>query len=249
MMKILLKSILFLSAANMIMQATTVTVVAPNAQTSDSGQTDNLAPFGPDDWTYQWDFAASQFSTVSIGSTITSIGFRQSQFDGDAPDIEYNLPRWDLQLSSGRNAIGSLAKNFLANIGADVVMVRSGSLTVPVNSFQGNGTPPGPFFVITFQTPYIYTGGDLLATLRKQGSSPETSLYVDSITGGSSAFVNSVASAGDTATSGSVNFYHIPIAQFTFETPVTVPEPSAYTLFGSGLLGFAVLARRRRNGR
>src|SRR5438445_7139051 len=109
MTKNLLRSIVFISSLNIAAHAATLTIVAPNANTSVSGDTDAQGPFGDSDWTLQWDFAASQFSTVPVGSPITSIGFRQSQFDGDGPDIAYTLPRWDLQLSSSRNAIGSLS--------------------------------------------------------------------------------------------------------------------------------------------
>src|SRR3954463_14356919 len=112
MTKNLLRSIVSISFLNIAVHAAALTIVAPNENTSVSGDTDSQGAFGDSDWTLQWDFAASQFSTVPIGSPITSIGFRQSQFSGDEPDIAYTLPRWDLQLSSSQNAIGSLSRRF-----------------------------------------------------------------------------------------------------------------------------------------
>lgn len=226
----------------MALHASTITIVAPNSKTTTPGTADTLAPFGDTDYTFQWAFKASQFATVPIGSTITAIGFRQSSTDPTAPNVSFTLPNWNLQLSSTSKAIGSLATQFLSNIGADVVTVYSGPLTVPAGGFVGGGSPSNPFFLITLTTPYTYKGGNLLTTLRKQGAGPK--LWVDA------ANVNSV---GDTvgfgtftATGGTAEFYNYPITEYVFSTSSVVPEPSTCALLGSGLLGFVALTLRRR---
>lgn len=224
------------------LHASTITIVAPNSKTTIPGTADNLAPFGDADWTYQWAFKASQFATVPIGSTITAVGFRQSSIDSTAPDVPFTLPNWNLQLSSTPKAIGSLATQFLSNIGADVVTVYSGPLTVPAGGFVGGGSPSNPFFLITLTTPYTYLGGNLLTTLRKQGAGPK--LWVDAAN--VNGIGDTVASGTFTATSGAAHFFNYPITEYVFSTPSAVPEPSTCALLGSGLLGFVALTLRRR---
>jgi len=59
---------------------------------------------------------------------------------------------------------------FANNVVGAQTLVRSGSLTIPTASFKTNPTAPHPFgFLIQFDTPYTYSGGNLLLELRTTG--------------------------------------------------------------------------------
>lgn len=203
-------------------------VVAPNANTSVSGDIFQKSIFdSPGPVTFQWDVAASQLTSL-VGTTITGIGFR---LQGGAPTwpTDSLSPSFDLELSGSANPIGSLSSTQANNIGANATTVYNSSLDIPVNSLVG-GSSPNPFYVINFTTPYAYAGGDLLLTLNSVGG---IGPYVDanniydpngpySVTyGDTSATVHGYSAA---------EFYSFPITEFQY-TALT-PEPGYLVLLG-----------------
>lgn len=219
-------------------------IVAPSANTSANGSADTVIPFGePDDsWTFQWQLAASQL-TAMAGDTITGIGFRLAtgQFSVPAGTL---IGLWDLELSSAANALGSLSSTVTSNIGPHATSVFDSSITLPALT---GGTGPNPFFLISFSTPYTYTGGDLLMTLNVTNGNLLQELDGNVVDGNG----NTVGfDFGDASTR--VGFYDYPITEFQF-TPATTPptpEPALLPLLLCG--GFALIsfhrARRRKSG-
>jgi hypothetical protein len=221
--------------------ATAATIVAPNVFTSSDapGATVGVFRGGNADITFQWVFPASDFSTVPLGSPITAIGFRLDLGNTTRPASPINIAQWNLQLSKSTSASLTLNPTFAANVAPDVVTVRSGPLTIPVNAFPGLQNP-NPFYDIPFTTSYLYTGGNLLVTLKHTAHSGEQSLIsndADVVSGGRG---QSNSNSGFTATSGDTNIFHFPVTRFTF-----VPEPASLLLVGCGLMPFALVSRRR----
>jgi hypothetical protein len=221
-------------------------LVAPNANAGANGDTGTVLVFGSGSGntsTLQWSLAASQLTAMQ-GATITGIGFR---LPGDADTIttDTTVGTWDLQLSGSLNPIGSLDPTPANNIAPDAVTVFDAALVIPANSLVG-GAGPNPFFVITFTTPFTYTGGDLLMTLVEPNTA---NVLVDA---------NSVDANGDTAGCNPApgcrgQFFNYPTTEFVFSgTTTPVPEPPSLLLIMTAiclLTGFAVQRVRQTSTR
>ncbi len=219
-------------------------VIAPNANTAVEGNTLTLAPFQIAS-TFQWVFAASELSSVPTGSLVTGIGFRLDGGRATGPAAALNFSRWDLQLSQSLNAPGALDVDFADNIGPDVVTVHSGPLTIPTNFFTGDASP-NAFATIVFTTPYTYTGGNLLLTLREVGGvANPLSLDAVSLPLAGTDSVGVVENAD--ATSGAAHQVNVPVTAFTFTPPAAVPAPATLLLLVSAVavLGTVRAWRRR----
>jgi hypothetical protein len=221
-------------------QGSASVVVTPNANTNVEGNDSTVSPFRFADFAMQWILDDSLFSSVPVGSRVTAIGFRLdgTQTSQPATDVTYN--RWDLQLSNSSKGPGTLSSTFANNVGSNAVNVRSGPLTIPANAFVD---VPGvnPFYYISFSTPYIYSGGDLLVTLRLTGNQ---NIRVDAVTPTSIAGIGNTVGTFDSdanAQTGGVGFFNMPVTAFQFEA-AQVPEPSTFVLLG---LGFGALVFRR----
>jgi hypothetical protein len=222
-------------------------IVTPNADDGTEGNNSTVIPFSNVAWTFQWAVAASQLGSVPAGSQLTAIGFRLDGGQPPGPSSSFTIANWNLQLSRSLRAPGSLSATYASNIGADVVLVRSGPLTLAPNSFPG-GASPNPFVDVTFTTPYTYTGGDLLVTLRQSGGGPL--LQLDSISL-PNALIDSVGSFGDNAAaSGVAHLFSVPVNDFQFTMATAIPEPAGLTLVASGaLVALRYLRRRRKAAR
>ena len=206
------------------------TIVAPNGNTSANGNSSQLDPFGEggNPQEFQWLLNGSQLTSM-VGDNITAIGFRvASGLSDQAPST---INSFDMELSSSNNPIGSLSTTYADNIGSNAVTVYNAPLSLPALT---GGAGPNPFFLITFETPFTYTGGNLLMTLI---SSSDDSFAVDA---------NAVGDGlGDTVAfyptnSTKAEYYNYPITEFQF----TTPEPPSFCLLVLGLLAFGPLARR-----
>jgi hypothetical protein len=158
---------------------------------------------------------------------------------GDRTFAQYNI-----QLSTSNFAPLSLSIVYADNIGPDVVTVRSGPLTLPDGSFTNSAGAPNAFGpIITFPTPYTYAGGDLLITIRHTGHGLFSD-HMDGVTG--NALISGMASFGfDSPFEDGLFLRGSPVYQLQFE-PVTVPEPTTFTLLAVGVLGGYARLRRKR---
>jgi hypothetical protein len=217
--------------------AAAITDVIPNGNTSVNGNALQYGIFGESSsssYTFQWELAASQLTPL-VGDSLTAIGFRL--YSGEATVTgPTTITSFDLELSSALNPIGSLSTTFANNIGPDAVTVYNNSLTL--GTLTG-GSGPNPFFLITFSTPYTYTGGNLVVT--------------ETIFGGSRFGVdaNSVGDGyGDTVSNvlglpTNAEFYAYPITEFQ---ATSTPEPATLVTLTGGLLALVGL-RLRKSGR
>ncbi len=145
-----------------------------------------------------------------------------------------NIVQWNWQRSTGTNPVLTLSSTFANNNGPNVVTVRSGALSISAGTFPSSGSPRG-FYTIGFTTPFTYTGGEVVVTMRHT-SHAGSSFLNDAVNVG--ALGNTLGNVFD-STTGSTNFFHFPVTRFT-----VTPEPGSLVLAAIGVL--AASARRRR---
>lgn len=223
-------------------------IVVPISGQSDGGH--NFSPvFDTRAMSLQWAYSSSLLSSLAPGTQITGIAFRRSASDNITSN-DYTYANWDLTVSKSDRPAGGLSTHFATNQDADAVTVygsvppdtvnNSDSLTV-IQSSYAHGTAPrawGP--EIVFNTPYTYTGGDLLFSL--QHSSGASSLGIDSIAGTTGTANSIIAVSNATATDGTSNSL-LPVAELF----VSSPEPATLGLVAPALA--LMLPRRRARSR
>jgi hypothetical protein len=226
-----------LVASGLADRARAAFVVAPNAYTNAEAPVETIYPFrgANDPSALQWILPAANFAAVAPGSLFTGIGFRLNASSAGVTTA-VNFAEWNLQLSTAINPALSLSTTLATNIGADVVTVRSGPLSIPANAFPTGPSPPG-FYAIPFTTPFAYNGGELVVTLRHTGH-PGSHELVSNDAVAAGALGNTVGGSF-TSTTGTVNFFNFPVARFT-----VTPEPQCLVLLAIGLLAMTSFRRR-----
>jgi hypothetical protein len=180
---------------------------------------------------------------------LTGLTFRlNNNYAPSLPQINY--ADYTIELSSFSGA--SLSMTFAANL-LNPITVRSGAFSFDAGAFPtgaSQSTPNGFGGFITFQTPYSYSAGDLLVSLRHsqpQGPADDPYWSTDAYDSGTSSVIGHDA----TATIGSTVWPYSPITEFTTAplnedgTLATVPEQtSTLTLLGAGILALGGFGRR-----
>lgn len=167
-------AILFFSATK---AQTSVTV--PNL-TSTAAFT---GPFANSTRTYQLIIDDSQLTALS-GKYLTSISLRIPASAASAwPASNTTYPDYQIYLSDGVEP-ANRQLNFAANVVGTQTQVRSGSLLIPSGAVTNNGSFS---FDINFNTPYLYTGTNLVIEIRHTGSNGTTT-SVDAVGTGVSGY-------------------------------------------------------------
>lgn len=238
-MKLFLKvaSLLFAFAAVFSAQATVI--VAPNANATTEGISNNLIPF--DSWTtglrYQQRTSASEFGLLTDPSYINAIAFRR--------DANFTLPAFNFNYSSitlGLSTLtSSLTNNFAANRGRDFTIVYSGSLNVSVPGVT-SGIGPNSFnFIISFQTPFFYdpSQGDLLWELQNFGTYSGTEQLILDYIPSTTPILDRLYATSPMATTGTTQSSGL-------VTRFTIPEPTTLGFVSFGLAGLSFQRRRQK---
>lgn len=211
------------------------TIVAPGAFEDTVGDAGVVTPLDNSEATYQVVYGEDQLTDIGLGMPITGVAWRMSP-SGAPPSFPVADQTWssyDIEVSTSLNPPGSLSSLFADNINpADVIMARSGPLTIPAGSFTNNGQQEAQEFgyVIGFDTPFVYSGGDLLFTIRHTGSGDER-CFVDAVNkndapsyGAEARYIWSYGGVSGMSASAA-------ISQLTF-----VPEPASLLLVVVGTL-------------
>ncbi len=139
-----------------------VTAVPPAFENTATNGT-FLGPLANAARTYQFLIRADQL-TAHVGRLINGITYRSLVSATTAwPTAPITFSSYDIRLS-GSVLPANRSLTFALNVVGPQTLVRSGSLTIDTNAY-GFGGSPAPFGpVIAFQTPYLYTDGNLATT-------------------------------------------------------------------------------------
>jgi len=144
--------------------------------------------------TAQMIYSADELKTIPVGAAIDSLSIRlQPSATGNPPPswpaMDLNYANYDVKLSklaAGLTVPTTSTSNFNTNIDAgSAVVVRSGPMTIPANSFGAGAAQPvvNPWneYIIHFTTPYIYDGQDLVVTVSHDGFDAVGTRFLDAV--------------------------------------------------------------------
>lgn len=132
--------------------------------------------------TFQQVTSPALMSGLEIGDEIIGIAVRGNRYSPSWPPSPRNYADYSIWLGQSMNPPSSIDRTFANNRGPDFTQVRSGPLTFAPNSFPGGGEPNDFAPVISFTTPYVYQGGELLIEMSHPGNGIDW-LYLDIATG------------------------------------------------------------------
>ncbi|WP_299180239.1 T9SS type A sorting domain-containing protein [uncultured Chryseobacterium sp.] len=128
-----------------------------------------LGPFANATRTYQMIIDDTQLTTLS-GKYLTSISFRLPASAASAwPASDATFSSYEIYLSDGVDPVNRQL-DLVANVVGPQTQVRSGSLLIPAGSFTVGGNPNAFTFDVTFDTPWLYNGTNLVIEIRHTGS-------------------------------------------------------------------------------
>jgi hypothetical protein len=225
-----------------------VSAVVPNIYTNTTapGYSGTLIGVTASPFTTELIWNANQLTGL-IGSQLTSIQYREGH--GLPNGYPFSTTTWsDYRISLAPSvAPSAVSATFADNFTASPTLVRSGPLTVAPFAWPIGGSPSPWGVQILFDTPYLYTGGNLAILISQPGSSnpdPGNGLldaWSSSSPGNGTDFQSVIASSFN-ATTGALSAFGT-VVLLNGTTPV--PEPSTFVLVGGAATIVGVFRRRR----
>jgi len=203
-------------------------LVVPSDYTSTPGTGQFSSQFYTTPRTYQL-LIHQDLLTNLIGQEIQALSWRlPTAATENWPPTDITIPNWDLYLSSSVDPALRSLTDFSANVVGPQKMVRFGSLFIPANSYTFGNTPNNWGPEITFDSLYLYTGGNLLIEMRQTGFT-STNRSVDALTTSTSGYgtmFSACYASSYTGNSGSGGNFSI--VRLTADDPVPV-ELTSFT--------------------
>jgi hypothetical protein len=214
-------------------------VVVPNSAQGAPGGGTFLGPLSTAQRTYQLLIDDVELTGL-LGQQISGVTWRLlPSAVNNYPAADATFTSFDIRLSGSVDP-SARSLTFADNVVGPQTLVRSGPLNIPAGSFPAGGSPTTFGHVVTFDTPYTYTGGNLLMELRHTGISS------------ASASVDSVLASGGPSNGYGVRFSAAWQSSYTATSGLqgnavvtnflVVPEPAAA---GLASLAFVAVASRR----
>jgi hypothetical protein len=203
--------------------------------TSTSANNFDDGPLGATNQHIQQVYSSSLLSGLNVGDQITAIGFRI--VSNGVSVASQTVPDYSIWMGTAALSPSNMSSTFASNRGVDFTMVRSGALNITPGQFPG-GPGNNPFGYISFNTPYTYTGGNLLIELSYAnfplgGASVEDSFPYDAN------LAETAFGTGPGSTTADVGLYNEALVMSFMVTPI--PEPTTMALIAMGLVGLPLL--------
>ena len=180
------------------------TLVVPNGYSNVPGNNTFLGPLSTTARTYQLLIHADQL-TDFINKTLITIAFRlPSNANADWPPLNIEVLTYDIYLSGSVNP-SERSLVFAQNIVGPQTQVRTARYDIPQGSYSSGASPNGFGPELSFDSPYLYTGGNLLIEIRHTGFTGTASRSNDAIgtaTTGYGTQFSACWQTGNTATNG-----------------------------------------------
>lgn len=195
---VLLSTLSFFNFSNNSLKAQVVPLGYENTQ----GTSTFLGPFANSPRTYQFLIKSTQLTGL-IGQNLNAISLRlPASASADWPVANYSIANYRIYLSKSVDPSNRSLAFFADNAAGPQTLVRSGPLNIDSASYKFGSSPNlfGP--EITFDIPYLYTGGNLLIEIRQSGFTG-TSRSMDAIGTSISGYGTDFSAcwkSGDTAT-------------------------------------------------
>lgn len=112
------------------------------------------------------------YAPISLlaGKNITSISFRlPNSYTNSWPSSNALFGSYEVYLSNGVTP-ANMQMNFAGNITGTQTMVKSGNLAIPTGAVHGGNSTDPYSYSLVFDTPYFYSGGNLLIEIRHTGN-------------------------------------------------------------------------------
>lgn len=169
-----LKNIARSWVALLVMSFSTMPFTTVHAQTSvtvPSGSVTGtfLGPFANVSRTYQV-IIDDTLLTSLIGKNLTAIGFRQTPDATSAwPTAATTYSSYEILLSDGVDP-ANRQLNFALNVVGAQTTVKSGGLVIPAGALVAGSSSNAFSYQLVFDTPYLYTGGNLVIQIQHGAS-------------------------------------------------------------------------------
>jgi hypothetical protein len=229
-------------------------IVAPHAQESLEGNSNNGLPFdakyfGPT--RTQQVYASSEFASWDGPQYINQIVFRQ---DINGVPFKATLEGVRIALSTTDRPVDGLGTTFADNVGADESVVYSGELPIFSMVDTTGGRPRALDIAINLQTPFLYdpSRGNLLLDITNPSLVESSVMDAQEIGGDGTSRIYAYGadlSQGIADSIGLVTRFQTggPEGLPQPPLPTTVPEPGPIAVLGLGLV--ILVARRGRGSR
>jgi hypothetical protein len=213
-------------------------VVVPNSYENTAGGGSFLGPLSSAFRIYQLIIDDSQLTDL-VGEQLASITWRLlPSATVNWPTADVNISNYDILLSNSVDPVNR-SLTFANNVVGAQTLVRTGPLLIPAGSFKAESSPQPFGLELVFDTPYLYTGGNLLIELRKS-TFTGTSASTDALLTSNPDYGNLVSAAWS-GTSGATSGSQGNAVVTRINT--IVPEPATLS---AAMGGLALLIRRRR---
>jgi hypothetical protein len=180
-------------------------------------------------------FRTADLTGLNVGDVILGIRLRLDGVPPNTPPSPYTWSRFDIKMGVGKTPV-NLTNIFADNYIGVPQQVRTGPLTMDPGLCPTTGDPRGLSSLITFDTPYVYTGGILTLEVRNDGPAQPV-FHIDAVS--------------NTNTGGLIQYNigddHAPFANSSFFASnwavhlgvAAVPEARAWLLVGAVVIGGA----------
>ena len=201
---------LFLVAASAAgLCAQSVVVPNANATTSSTGVLNNPLRNSGNPRTYMMGINASELTGIPIGSLINGVSMRAGHTTTNAavwPSNDVTFVDYEVRIGDVIPT-ATWTSTFANNFVGTPTLARDGVMVVDTGAFQNNVAAPAanPWgtFYWDFQTPFVYTGGDLGIHFTHPGSNDPTSIFFEQVASNAAVHGTAMTYAGFQATTAS----------------------------------------------